>query len=506
MLSVTTNDVVDVRTQQRRERVVGWQIFAAIGVLTAITGLIASNTAPAGFSVAFIGLIIASTAAFIRPAVGVHIVVFFSLLGDDQTTPWYPFTKNLSSRESMFFVADGFSLTPMEIVLLMTMASFLLRALADTEWRLTRGRLLWPMVIFSAFVIFGFVKGYMTGGERTIAILEARPLVYIPLLYVLITNLFTTKRQYRITFALAAVAMGIQSIFSLGYWRGLSDIAQQELEALSEHTASVTLDIVFVFVLGLIVFRGSRWKKWALVPLLVPMIISFVLSQRRAGMVALFAGIVVMFAVLFMRDRRRFWRIAPAFALVALLLVIGTWGASGGLGLPANAVKTVLFPGQLQDADQSSNLYREIEAFNLWYTIRESPLTGFGFGQPFIVVREMPDISFFEYWQYLPHNSVLWVWIKTGFLGFVSMLFLFARGIQRGAQTAMRTVKRDDLAMVVACTAYLVMFLVFAYVDIGWSIRPAVMLALSFAMCADFNELDDPVITPEQRVLRPVSR
>ena len=268
----------------------------------------------------------------------------------------------------------------------------------------------------------------------------------------------------------------------------------------------MTLDIVFVFVLGLIVFRGSRWKKWALVPLLVPMIISFVLSQRRAGMVALFAGIVVMFAVLFMRDRRRFWHIAPVFTFVALLLVIGTWGASGGLGLPANAVKTVLFPGQLQDADQSSNLYRELEAYNLWFTIRESPLTGFGFGQPFIVVRPMPDISFFEYWQYLPHNSVLWVWIKTGFLGFVSMLFLFARGIQRGAQTAMRTAKRDDLAMVVAGTAYLVMFLVFAYVDIGWSIRPAVMLALCFALCADFGELEDPVVAPDQRLLRPVSR
>jgi len=489
MRSMTPSDVVDVGTQVRRNEVRGWQLCAVIMVLTVIAGVIARNTAPAGYSVALVGLVLACTAAFARPAVGVHIIVFFSLLGDDHVTPWYPFTKNMSSQESMFFVGDGFSMTPLETVLLATYASFFLRALADTEWRLKRGALFRPMVVFVVFVAIGFAKGHLTGHDRTIAIFEVRPMVYIPLVYLLITNLFTTQRQYRITFALAVIAMSIQSVFSLGYWRGLTDLGREELEALGEHTASVTMDVVFVFVLSLVVFRGTRWKKWALLPLLVPMLWAFVLAQRRAGMVALFAGIVVMFAVLFVRDRRRFWHIAPVFGFFALLLVAATWGASGGLGLPANAVKTVFFPGQLEDADQSSNLYREIEAFNLWYTIWESPLTGFGFGQPFLVVRPMPDISFFEYWQYLPHNSVLWVWIKTGFFGFVAMLYLFGRAIHRGAQSAMRVVGKDDLAMVVAGLAFPIMFLVFAYVDIGWGIRPAVMLAVCFALCADFEGL-----------------
>jgi O-antigen ligase len=484
-----SDDVVDVRTQERRAELQRWQLFAAVMFLTVVAGYVAMGTAPAGFSVALLGLIVACTAAFIRPAVGVHIIVFFSLLGDDVVTTWYPFTKNMSSQESMFFVADAFSFTPLEMVLVATCVSLILRAIAADDWRLTRGVLMRPMLVLLAFVLFGFVKGYLTGHDRNIAVFEMRPLLYLPVLYVLITNVFTEQRQYRITVVLAVIAMGIQSVFALGYWRGLSPNVRGDLEDLGEHTSAVTQAFVFLLIICLIAFVGTRWKKWAMVPLLVPMVIAFVLAQRRAGMVSLFIGIIVMFAVLYVRNRRRFWHIAPAFAFLALVVVIGTWGASGGLGLPANAVKTVFFPDQLESADESSNLYRQIEAYNIWFTIRASPLTGFGFGQPFIVVQQMPDISQFEYWQYLPHNSVLWVWIKLGFFGFVTMLYLFGRAIQRGARTAREITRPDDLAMVVAAFGFLIMFLVFAYVDIGWSIRPAVMLAVCFALSADFAGL-----------------
>jgi O-antigen ligase len=102
----------------------------------------------------------------------------------------------------------------------------------------------------------------------------------------------------------------------------------------------------------------------------------------------------------------------------------------------------------------------------------------------------MPDISFFEFWQFLPHNAFLWVWVKTGFFGFVSMLYLFGRTISRGARTALRVRSADDAAMVTACLAYAVMFLVFAYVDIAWGVRPAVFLAVCLAICADAFDVE----------------
>jgi len=485
-------EVSDVRTQIREDRTRWRQLFVVMLAVTLIIAVIANRTAPDAFSLAFLGLVLSSIAAFLRPAIGVHLIIFFSLVGDASTTPWWPFTKNFSSHESLLFISDGISITPLEVLLFVTYAAFILRAIADTEWRFHRGRLLAPLMIFSATLLFGFGKGVLTGHDRTVALFEIRPLLYIPLLYVLITNLFKSQRQYRIAFTLAMVAVAIQSVFALTYWRSLPAVERELLESLSEHTASVTMNLLFVFLLGLAAFKGTRWKRWAMLGLAVPVVWAYTLSQRRAGMVALFVGLVVLFAVLFVRDRRLFWRIAPPTLVIGLLVILATWNANGALGLPATAVKTVLFPGQLDDADRRSDIYRQLEAYNLWFTIRQSPFTGFGFGHPFLVVRPMPDIGFFQYWQFLPHNSVLWVWIKTGFVGFVTMLFLFARTIQRGARTAMRTVSRDDTAMVVGALAFAFMFLVFAYVDIAWDIRPAVVLALCMALCCDFGDLAPP--------------
>ena len=80
----------------------------------------------------------------------------------------------------------------------------------------------------------------------------------------------------------------------------------------------------------------------------------------------------------------------------------------------------------------------------------------------------MPDISFFEFWEYIPHNYVLWIWLKLGFLGFAAMLFMFGRAVQLGARSIALVRTNDHVAFVAVGLTYVVMFLVFAYVDIAW--------------------------------------
>ena len=94
---------------------------------------------------------------------------------------------------------------------------------------------------------------------------------------------------------------------------------------------------------------------------------------------------------------------------------------TGSLGLPGTAVKTVLFPDQLGEADRSSDLYRQIEAFDLWFTIRAESDHRRRLRPASSSSRSpLPDISFFEFWEYIPHNAVLWIWVKMGFFGFVA--------------------------------------------------------------------------------------
>ena len=44
--------------------------------------------------------------------------MFLAVVGDTVTISWFPFNKNLSSHESIMFIADGIALSPLELTLL----------------------------------------------------------------------------------------------------------------------------------------------------------------------------------------------------------------------------------------------------------------------------------------------------------------------------------------------------------------------------------------------------
>ncbi len=173
--------------------------------------------------------------------------------------------------------------------------------------------------------------------------------------------------------------------------------------------------------------------------------------------------------------------------VVGGLYTAAFWNSTGSIGFAAQAIKTVIAPGQLSAEDQSSDLYRQIEAYDLWATIRSNELFGVGFGQKFLRPVPLPDISFFVFWEYLPHNTILWIWMKMGVGGFVSMLYLIARTIHSGVRSACRIQSFDLTSVVIASVAYVVMYMVYCYVDIGWDVRSTVFLAMAIAICADLE-------------------
>jgi hypothetical protein len=97
------------------------------------------------------------------------------------------------------------------------------------------------------------------------------------------------------------------------------------------------------------------------------------------------------------------------------------------------------------------------------------------------MVWPLPSISFFVFWEYITHNSVLWIWMKAGVGGFLAMLMLFAIAIRNGARAAFHSVDGATTAVTVTCLAYVIMFAVFAYVDIAWDTRNVFLLAIALA-------------------------
>ena len=483
-----------VAAQRRLDRRRWRLLYTQVVTIALVCAGLAYLTAPKPFSIAFLGLVILCIAVVISPILGIYGSVLMTMVGDNVTVPWYPFTKNLSSHESILFVADGLTINPFEITIFITAMSWILRVLGDSDWRLYRGALYKPMLVFTGFVLFGLVYGLGRGGNTTIAVWEVRPLLYIPIMYVLITNLLTTARQYELMFMCAVVGVIVQSLLALQYFRSLDPQVRENLESLTEHAASIQVAalVIFVFAIWLLP-RCSHIRRIWLTVGLVPCVWMFVLSQRRAAAIALIVGVFTLGILLFQRRRKTAVWFLGFTVILGGAYTAAFWNSTGSIGFAAQAVKTVIAPGTLSWEDQSSDLYRQAEAYNVWFSIRASRLFGLGFGQPFLQPLTLPDISFFVFADYMPHNSILWIWIKTGVGGFMAMLYLFARTIHRGVRLVIRVQSPNLTSVAIGSLVYVVMYIVYSYVDIGWDIRSTVFLAVAIAICSDLdNVLDQP--------------
>jgi O-antigen ligase len=211
---------------------------------------------------------------------------------------------------------------------------------------------------------------------------------------------------------------------------------------------------------------------------------AFILSQRRSAFVGLLAGLMMLAVMLHRRRPRAFYYITPLAALVFSGYLAAFWNSDSSGGFPAQAVKTVVAPGQLNDEDQGSDMFRAIENYNIVYTIHSQPLTGIGFGQQFLRPIANADISFATFWEYRTHNAILWIWMKTGVGGFIAMLYLFAAAIRHGTRRLMTAPTGLDSALVLTSVVFVAMYAVFAYVDLAWDTESMVFLGIAFACIA----------------------
>ena len=102
----------------------------------------------------------------------------------------------------------------------------------------------------------------------------------------------------------ALVAVSIQSIFSLSYYRGLTPLEREETTDLAQHSATIHMNVLFAFLLALILLKGSRRTIWTVLVLAVPVTWAYVLSQRRAAMISLLVGVIMLMVVLWFKRRR----------------------------------------------------------------------------------------------------------------------------------------------------------------------------------------------------------
>jgi len=469
------------RMAQRMTWLLAYGAVFFAGLIVAAVAIKRAQQPYIGLAGAILLLVIASW--FFRPRLTLYATVFFALIGDLVTVSWFPFNKNLSSVESILYISDGVSLSPLELVLFTGIGVTFMRAFAAGRRPFELGTLGRPLLVFTFFVLFGLFRGLSKGGDFRISMFEVRPMLYIVMMYLLVNTICTEARHLRILMGAAAAAVFIQSLLSLEYLQGLEIQSIDDLDTLTEHGSAIGQNVLFMFALTSLAFRRIDVRqRIVLVVMSVPTVMVYLASQRRAAAIAFAAALIMLGIMLFWRQRRTFYKVVPVFAVVAIGYLGAFWNNESAMGFPAQAVKGVVAPEQLGEQDQASDLYRIAENIDVNYTIRTSPIFGLGFGQKFYRPYPLPDISNFEFNEYVPHQSFLWIWIRTGFFGFAAIVYVIGRAVMMGGDRMYRMRDGPDAVIVATALYFVVMYTIYCYVDIGWDPRNMVLLGTALSI------------------------
>ena len=445
--------------------------------------------------IAWLLFIVGGAAILYQPRYGVYLILFEALVGDEILSPWYPFVKNFSSAESIFYLHKSLIFSPLEVYLVLTFLSWLGRRALQREYRFYPGPLFWPMMVFTAFLFSGLVYGLSKGGNLNIALWEIRPIVYMPMMLVLVSNLITTRQHVNNLMWIVMIALLLEGINGDLYYFFVLKTDLSQVEAITEHSAAIHMNTFFLFILAAWLYKASLAKRFFL-PLMLPFIgLTYLATQRRAAFLTLIIALVLIALILFKENRRAFWLIVPPLIFAFAIYTAAFWNSGGALGEPVRAIKSVVDQNQASLRDQQSNIYRFMENVNASFTIHTAPITGVGFGNKFLIIVPMADISNFIWWEYITHNSIVWIWMVTGVGGFLAMIFLVGYAIMTGVRVLWKMPGGDLSAIALVAVLYLIMHFTYAYVDMSWDIQSMLYVG---AMMGLINILEHIVVLPEK--------
>jgi hypothetical protein len=360
------------------------------------------------------------------------------------------------------------------------------------------------MFAFALTLVFGLVRGMFDGGDTYVAFWEARYLVYVPVCFVIAR---TCLRRPEHVATLLQVGLVSATLFGLeGIYRKVALINTEALgvapEFYYEHDDVIFLATFIMLALSAFVFRvRGRVRVWGLVAA-PALLYTLLASDRRAGTIVLLVGLLVVALTLFVVQRRAFFvAMVPILAAVAVFLAL-TWNASGMMGQPARAIRSLSEPNA---RDEASNSYRSSETYNVSETIHENPILGVGFGREFSMVIPLPDLSWWPFWRFETHNNVLWIWLKTGIAGYLAFWLLVGTALSRAAFAAKRLVDPGLRLAALFSLVALVGTMVYGYVDLAFvSGRTTVLLGVVLGIVSIILRLDRsvPSAPPQSRADR----
>ncbi|MBC7806701.1 MAG: O-antigen ligase family protein [Akkermansiaceae bacterium] len=377
------------------------------------------------------------------------------------------------------FKAIPFNLV--EVIMIIATVCSLIRAVFTKTFSLRGGALLVPVSLYLFFVVWGWINGLATGGDFKLSLQEVRAQFYFGAAYFMAVHLVQEAKQIGTLWWIMAICVSFKGL--LYTYRRYVTIGGLPLpdQGVGSHEEAF---LFAAFVLILIVlslasdpqYRALRTYLWLNLPIVI---LGYLATNRRAGTAALVIALPMMlFAAFraFPHRRRAIAAVGLAGAILGPIYYNVFKNSEAAIAQPARAIRSNFEP----DArDASSNIYRDAENANQMATIRLAPVQGYGYGKRMLHAVQIADISgTYEWWDLLPHNQILWVWMRVGTVGFVTFWVMFCSAIILCCHAA-----RDEDAPAIVrchavfCLATLVALLMFGLYDMALSNFRAMLFA-----------------------------
>ncbi|GAB4461167.1 MAG: O-antigen ligase family protein [Armatimonadaceae bacterium] len=401
----------------------------------------------------------------------------------DALTDRVPFFWNINTIIQVY-ARVNFKAVPLngaEVVIILAGITALVRGIVTNELSLDRGKFFVPIAVYIGFVTMGWVNGLLTGGDFKESLQEVRAQFYFMIAYLMAVNLVQERKHVRQFLWITAISIAFKGL--LYTFRRYVTLAGMELpdQGVGSHEEAFLFDTFVMLLLTLqmcSVHPKLRTFMWIFLPLVIT---GNLATNRRAATAAMIVAVPILLLTAYrsLPHRRKFVSIVGISLMVGWSIYYPLFKNSDSMfAQPARAVKSQFEPNE---RDASSNLYRDAENANIMATVRLAPIQGYGYGKRMLHAVPIADISdSYEWWDLLPHNQVLWVWMRVGTFGFIAFWFMVSY-ILIGLALVVRSSESDNETKAVGIFAMITlsMLMIFGLLDLQMS-SPRDMLFTGF--------------------------
>jgi hypothetical protein len=361
---------------------------------------------------------------------------------------------------------QGMIVFPVEIFLILVLTIWILKAGLHRSFGLPKSPILTCMKIYWVLLIVAVGIGLTHGAQLKFDLWELRSWIYITVAFILAAALLQTTRAFDLILWTIVVGSGFKGILGTYIFFRYARAMEPRPEAILGHEEAFFFGIFIVLACALWLYdmRGPlRTTATGLLPFVV---IADMANARRTAWLIIAVSMVVLLVICFRTLPRRRKFVVRAFVVMLVggaLYLPAYWNHDGTLAQPARAVRSQFQPSS---RDQASDLYRQQENLNLLWNVKSAGVKGSGFGVP-ISYSGITNISNIDPMiAYIPHNGLLWIWLRLGLQGEIVFWCMCAVALVRATRLAMAKDRR--LAMFGALvTCAIVSYLVDGYEDMG---------------------------------------